>query len=93
MKLEFKKNESEEVIVETDGEVFVSQSYIKMIKNLHKGTKVKVAFDDKFTPEEKDSVNAMIKKINNIEIEKGVVRKIASKKPTEMVPTKKGIKK
>lgn len=64
MKLKFDKNSKEETIVTVDGSNFVSQNYIDMVKEIHAGTLVEVEFSEKITQEEQDSINTMIKKLN-----------------------------
>lgn len=66
MKLKFDKNLKEETIVTVDGSNFVSQNYIDMVKEIHAGTPIEVEFSEKITQEEQNSVNAMIKKLNEI---------------------------
>lgn len=66
MKLKFDKNPKGETIVTADGCNFVSQNYIDMIKKIYAGIPIKVEFGEKITKDEQDSINIMIKALNEI---------------------------
>jgi len=67
MKLKFEKNKIEEITVTIDGNNFVSQNYIEMIKQLYLGTKMQFEFGEDITQEEQNSVIKMVGMINNID--------------------------
>lgn len=66
MKLKFDKNTKEETIVTVGDNNFVSQNYIEMIKDIHAGNLIEVEFGEKIDQDEINSINAMVKKLNEI---------------------------
>lgn len=71
MKLKFEKNEAQEIIVSADGENFVSQNYIDLIKQLHAGKKLEVEFEEGLTDAEKQTIIKMVETINSLDTETG----------------------
>lgn len=72
MKIKFEKNSKDEVVVTADGHNFASQNYIDMVKEIHAGKKLEVEFGKNVTPEEKNSINEMVKVLNSIDTKKDI---------------------
>lgn len=70
MKLKFIKNSDGEITVIVDEKVFDTTDYLNMIIAVKNSTKIEVeSFDESISEEEKDSINKMLKKINEIDFD------------------------
>ena len=69
MKLNFKKNEEGKIELKNSSDSKKDFSYVEMVKELKKGKKIKVSFEAGFSIDEKNAVNEMIDKINEISSE------------------------
>lgn len=75
MILLFEKNENEEIQVKINGGEFSSKDYIDIIKAVKGGVNIEARFSDDILEEDKESVNQMISRINQITSDK--IEKVA----------------
>lgn len=71
MKLIFEKNEDGKISVMYNDSSFRTDDYIEMVKSIKKGSTIEVSYDENFNEEERDNINSMFEKINDIKNNQG----------------------
>ena len=66
MKLHFSKDSDGHVLVHIGDRPFVTKDYIEMIHEVKNKQKIEAEFTEDISDDEKESVNAMLKEINQI---------------------------